>query len=294
MRVAVVGANGQLGCDVVWAFTASGDGVCALTHGDIEIAQPDSVAAKLGELQPDLVVNTAAMHNVEQCEREPERAFAVNALGARNLALAARGLGASLMHVSTDYVFDGRKSSPYLETDCPQPLNVYGNSKLAGEYFVCASLERHFVLRTSGLYGMAPCRAKGGRNFVDLMLKLADERDELRVVNNEFVTPTSTRELALQMVALSRSDAYGLYHATAEGSCSWHKFAREIMRIANKSVKLSVAGEDEFPAKVPRPKFSVLENGALKQRQLNTFGRWQDGLRDYLIATLSHAKAARR
>jgi len=187
-----------------------------------------------------------------------------------------------LMHVSTDYVYDGRKQSPYVEEDSPLPLNVYGNSKLAGEYFVRTICERHFVLRTSALYGESPCRAKGGRNFIQLMLKLAKERDELRVVDSEVVSPTSTAELAQQIVALGRSDCYGLYHATAEGSCSWFEFAQTIFSLTDTSVNLKIAGPDEFPAKVPRPKYSVLENQALKNRGLNRFGHWRNGLRAYL------------
>ncbi len=282
MRIAVVGANGQLGTDVALTFAENGDEVCGLTHSDIELIELGSVRTTLEKLHPQIIVNTAAMHHVENCELDPDRAFAVNAIGARNLALAARDLGMVLIHVSTDYVFDGNKTTPYEENDCPRPLSVYGNSKLAGEYFVRSTLDRHFVLRTSGLYGHAPCRAKAARNFVDLMLKLAKDRDEVRVVDSEWVTPTPTRDVARQMVVLSRSDAYGLYHATAEGGCSWYEFAREIFSITNTKTKLAVAAPGEFPAKVPRPKYSVLENRALKLCDLNTFGPWQHGLRAYL------------
>jgi len=285
MKVAVIGANGQLGTDTARAFEESGDEVVALAHSDIEIADRDSVFAALRGLRPRIVVNTAAMHHVDNCEREPEKAFAVNAVGARNLAFAARDIGALLIHVSTDYVFDGAKTSPYLETDCPRPLNVYGNSKLAGEHFVECVAERYFVVRTSGLYGKAPCRAKGGRNFVELMLKLGRERGEVRVVDDERVSPTNTRELARQIVALSRSDAYGLYHATAESSCSWHEFAQTIFALAQTQVNVKVASPDEFPAKTPRPKYSVLENRALKLAGLNTLGTWEEGLCDYLGAS---------
>jgi len=282
MKVAVIGANGQLGSDVVGAFERQGDLVCPLTHTEIELALPDSVSKCLGHLRPELIVNTAAMHHVERCEQEPDRAYAVNALGSRNLALAARDLGAVLMHVSTDYVFDGTKGIPYQEQDPPMPLSVYGNTKLAGEYFVRATAPEHFVLRTSALYGARPCRAKGGLNFVELMLKLAKERGEVKVVDSEFVTPTATAELARQMVALSRSNAYGLYHATAEGSCSWYEFARQIFELTNTKVNLKVAGPNEFPAKVPRPRYSVLENRALKALGLNSFNTWEQGLREYL------------
>jgi dTDP-4-dehydrorhamnose reductase len=282
MKVAVIGADGQLGTDVGRAFSTHGDAVTHLTHSDIELSSIDSVSNRLTELRPELVVNTAAMHHVENCEREPERAFAVNGIGARNLAVVCRDLGAVLMHVSTDYVFDGAKYNPYGEDDAPRPLNAYGNTKLAGEYFVRSSTERHFVLRTSAIYGKSPCRAKGGLNFIELMLKLARERGEVRVVDSEFVTPTPTAELARQMVALSRCDSYGLYHATAEGSCSWHEFAKQIFALTNTKVNLLVAGPNEFPAKVPRPRYSVLENRALKTLRLNVFKSWQDGLHEYL------------
>lgn len=271
-----------MGTDVIRAFADNGDQVFALTHDDVEIANKASVSNKLHELQPDIVVNTAAMHHVENCESDPDKAFVINGLGARNTALAAREIGSVLMHISTDYVFDGNKCSPYDEGDPPRPLGVYGTTKLAGEYFVRSTISKHFVLRTSAIYGKNPCRAKGGLNFIQLMLKLAKERGEVHVVDNEFVTPTSTLELARQMVVLSRCEAYGLYHATAEGGCSWLEFAREIFALTRTPVSLKVAGPNEFPAKVPRPRFSVLENRRLKNLGLNTFKVWQDGVREYL------------
>jgi dTDP-4-dehydrorhamnose reductase len=282
MKIAVIGADGQLGTDLVAAFAAHGDAVHALTHSHIEISEPDSLSRVLEEIQPHVIINTAAMHHVESCESEPSKAFAINGLGSKNLAVVARGLSATLMHISTDYVFDGSKGSPYTEDDNPRPLNAYGITKLAGEHFVRANTDKHFVVRTSGLYGKNPCRAKGGLNFIELMLKLAKERGEVRVVNNEVVSPTSTTQLAKQMVGLSRSDCYGLYHATAEGSCSWYEFAQEIFALTDTPVRLKVAGRGEFPAKVRRPEYSVLENQALKGRGLNIFEPWQDGLRAYL------------
>ena len=287
MTVAVIGANGQLGSDVVDAFRAQGNEVRALTHADIQLSNLDSVRSRLTSQASEVVVNTAAMHHVENCEQDPHTAFAVNALGARNLAVVTRDLGASLIHISTDYVFDGKKGEPYVESDTPLPLNVYGNSKLAGEYFVRTVNPKHFVLRTSALYGKNPCRAKGGLNFVDLMLKLARERGRVRVVDSEFVSPTATADVARQIVALSTCDAYGLYHATAEGSCSWYEFARKIFSVAEIDVKLEVASPTEFPAKVPRPHCSVLENCELKNRGLNLFESWQVGLQRYLCSTVT-------
>jgi len=282
MKVAIIGANGQLGSDVIRAFERAGHEVAPFFHRDIEVANIDSVRQALGLVKAEVVVNTSAMHHVEQCEQDPAAAFSVNGLGAWNLALATRDCGALLIHISTDYVFDGKKAIPYVESDVPLPVNVYGNTKLAGEYFVQTTNPKHFVLRTSAIYGKHPCRAKGGLNFVELMLKLARERGKVRVVDSEFVTPTPTSDLAEQIVALSRSDSYGLYHATAEGSCSWYEFAKEIFAITNTNVRLEVAAPGEFPAKVARPTYAVLENQALKKRRLNLFRSWRDGLRDYL------------
>jgi dTDP-4-dehydrorhamnose reductase len=282
MKVAVIGANGQLGRDVSREFIVNGDEVCELSHSDIEICSLESVIEVLGAAKPRIIVNTAAMHNVEGCEKEPLKAYEINALGSRNLAHVARQIGAVLIHVSTDYVFDGSKKKPYLETDPAMPLNVYGNTKLAGEAFIQSTVDKYFILRTSALYGTNPCRAKGGRNFVELMLKLASERDELRVVDDEFVSPTSTSELAKQILVLSRTDNFGLYHTTAEGSCTWYQFAAKIFELTDVTTRLTVATPNEFPSKVPRPKYSVLENNALKVLGLNSFRTWEEGLLSYL------------
>lgn len=285
-QVAVIGANGQLGSDVVESFSGQSD-VFSLTHEDVELASIDSVAACLRALRPDIVVNTAAMHHVENCEGDPDRAFAVNALGARNLATATEDLDAFLVHISTDYVFDGRSRQPYTETGLPRPLNVYGTSKLAGEYFVANGCEKHAILRTSALYGRHPCRAKGGSNFVDLMLRLGRERGEVRVVASETVSPTSTRDLAGQIVAISEAGVYGLFHATADGSCSWHEFASEIFAAARLPVRCLVASPGEFPNRVARPAYSVLENAKLKQLGLNRLRHWREALHDYLAQARS-------
>jgi len=294
MRIAVIGSNGQLGSDVCRAFQAERDHLIPLTHGDVEIENLESVQRVFDLHQPEIVVNTAAMHQVDHCEQDPERAFRINAIGARNLALAANSADAVLVHISTDYVFDGKKREPYIETDEAVPLNAYGVSKVAAEHFVRHVAAKHFVLRVSGLYGASPCRAKGGLNFVELMLKLCKEREELRVVDSEVLTPTPTADVARQIVALKSLGEYGLYHATAEGACSWFEFAREIFSVIDAKVKLRVADPHEFPAKTPRPKYSVLENAKLKALGLNLFRPWQAGLREYLVtrSAMSGALAA--
>ena len=282
MKVAVIGGNGQLGRDIVSAFTDEGHDVTSLAHQEIEVSSPASVCESLEGLRPELVVNTSAFHHVEKCEADPAHAFAINGIGARNLAQITQEMGATLMHISTDFVFDGCKNAPYTEEDTPAPLNVYGNTKLSGELFVRAANPRHFIVRTSAIYGENPCRAKGGLNFVELMLKLSTERKELRVVDDEFVSPTPTAQIAQQLVALSQSSDYGLYHATAEGSCSWFEFAAAIFAMTKTNIRLEPARPGEFPVKVARPKYSVLENQALKRRSLNVFTHWKEGLEKYL------------
>jgi len=282
VRVALIGADGQLGRDIALALQRNGGEVTRFGHPELEICDVESVRSALTAVRPDLVVTTAAFHNVEKCEADPVRAFNVNGAGTRNVAQTSAELGARMIYISTDYVFDGWKTEPYLETDAPRPLNVYGNTKLAGEYFVRSTLPRHFVLRTSAIYGKYPCRAKGGLNFVDLMHKLGFERDEVKVVDSQFVSPTSTTDIARLIVKLSRSDAYGLYHATGEGSCSWYEFAAEIFRLTNASAVLRPAGPNDFPTRVDRPRYSVLENHNLKAIGMNVFQPWQDSLREYL------------
>jgi len=289
MKVAVIGANGQLGSDVYKAFQDNDDEVVVLNHDVLEVSDFETVDSVLHDLVPDLVVNTAAMHNVEACEEDPAKSFAVNGIGARNLAQVSNSVGFTLLHISTDYVFDGAKQAPYVEADLPIPLNVYGNTKLSGELFVRSMAQKYFVLRISGLYGRNLCRAKGGRNFVTLMLKLAKERDEVRVVDDEILTPTYTEDIAHQIVHLSQCTDYGLYHVTAQESCSWYEFAGKIFEITNASVRLSIADPGEFPIKVPRPKYSVLENKALQSVGLDIMQHWSVGLQRYLIAIKGEA-----
>jgi len=282
VKIAIIGASGQLGTDTVAAFHAAEHQVTALDHAAVEVSSIQSVKEALEGIRPEIVVNTAAFHHVEKCEADPAQAFAMNGLGARNVAQVADSLGAKTVHISTDYVFDGAQQVAYAEEDAPAPLNVYGNTKLSGEYFVRGTTSRHFVVRVSAIYGANPCRAKGGLNFVELMLKLSREREEVRVVDDEFVSPTPTVDIARQLVILSQTAEYGLYHATSEGSCSWYQFARAIFDAADVKTRLERARPGEFPAKVPRPKFSVLENRALKQKSLNLFSPWQEGLQRYL------------
>jgi dTDP-4-dehydrorhamnose reductase len=280
MKVAVIGANGQLGTDLCRTLRGTGDSVVPLTRADVDVANFVQVERVLSQIQPDVVISTAAFHKVEVCESEPAQSFEVNAIGPRNLGLICRRLNAIVVHFSTDYVFDGDARQPYSESDAPHPLNVYGVSKLAGEGMVSLTWDRNFVIRTCGLYGVAGSSGKGG-NFVETMLKKAGEPAPLRVVNDQVLTPTFTGDLAQAVTELIRTEAFGLYHISAEGQCSWYDFARKIFEIENLSADLKAVSSSEFPSPVRRPAYSVLS-----KQKLNMVGvkmpQWEDGLSRYL------------
>jgi dTDP-4-dehydrorhamnose reductase len=277
MKIAIVGVNGQLGMDL--RRTLSAETLVPLAHCDLDVSNSEQVDEVLDSARPDVVINTAAFHNVEQCEKQPETSFAVNATGPRNLALACRRIHAVLVHFSTDYVFDGGQRQPYTELNLPHPLNVYAVSKLAGEGMVSLTWSRHFIIRTCGLYGVAGSKGKGG-NFVETMLKKARDGSPLRVVDDQVLTPTFTGDLAAAVSQLIRSEAYGLYHVSAEGQCSWYDFARKIFELENFSVDLGPVSTTEFPSSVQRPAYSVLSKQKLNELAI-TMPRWEDGLSRY-------------
>src|SRR5438445_13218415 len=222
MKVAVIGAHGQLGTDLCQVLAAQRFSVVPLTHRDLDVSDSAQVDRVLSSIHADVVISTAAFHKVEECEKQPAQSFAVNAVGPRNLALACRQRNAVLVHFSTDYVFDGAQRRPYTESDLPRPLNVYGVSKLAGEHMLALTWERHFVIRTCGLYGVAGSSGKGG-NFVETMLRKAAEGAPIRVVDDQVLTPTFTGDLAEGVARLLDTEVYGLYHISAEGECSWYE-----------------------------------------------------------------------
>lgn len=279
MKIALIGADGQLGSDL---FRTLGDErLSPLYYPAFDITRSDECRAVLREIRPDVVMNTAAFHRVDECEDRVEEAFRVNAFAVRDLARTCRDLEATLVHFSTDYVFDGRSSKPYVEEDPPQPLSAYGMSKLAGEYFVRAVCEKYYLVRTCGLYGLAGCLGKG-RNFVEAMLHLAQDGRPLRVVNDQWVTPTSSEELATRLAELIRTDSYGLYHMTNEGRCTWFEFASAIFELIGRPVEITAVDTAAFGAKARRPAFSVLENKRAKSIGLTDFSEWREALKAYL------------
>jgi len=284
-HVVIIGANGQLGTDLRRVLDASFK-LSGLTHADLEVTDYERSGQVLRELRPDVVINTSAFHKVDICEDEPEPSFAVNATGAYNLARHTAALGATLVHFSSDYVFDGRAKVPYKESDLPAPTSIYGASKLAGEVLVRHYAPRHFVLRTTGLYGLAGASGKGG-NFVETMIRLGRSGNPVRVVNDQVMTPTATADLALAVRQLldtegSGAVAYGLYHVTSRDQCSWFEFARTIYALSGMSVDLSPITTAESGAKASRPAFSVLDHGKWKDQGLEELRPWKEALTDYL------------
>lgn len=283
MHVVVIGARGQLGSDLVPQLKLAGHHVSALTHQDIEVTECASVRRALAPLRPSAVINTAAYHRVDDAEDHPELAMAVNVVGVRHLAVVCRELEATLVHLSTDYVFSGRKGRPYVESDPPDPLNMYGVSKAAGEQVLRAVWPNHLIVRTSGLYGAAGSAGKGG-NFVESMLQLAAAGQPIRVVNDQTLTPTSTAALARQLVTLLQARTPGTYHATCQGACTWYEFAAEIFRASGLSPSCAAQSSAERRARAARPPYSVLENAALQRAGMDQMPPWEEALASYLRA----------
>ncbi|MDP2659286.1 MAG: dTDP-4-dehydrorhamnose reductase [Dehalococcoidia bacterium] len=278
-RIAIIGANGQLGTDLMKVL-ADQEPV-GLTRDDVDVTVSESVREALGRHRPQIVVNTTAFNQVDFCESDPVRGFLINAIGTHHLAETCRDTGAVLVHFSTDYVFDGAQSTPYSERDLPLPVNAYGASKLAGEHIVRYLLERYFIIRTSGLYGKSGSRGKGG-NFVEWMLKAGREGRPVRVVNDQTLAPTYTRDLAEKVKEVILHGEYGLYHITNQGSCSWYEFAQRIFQISGIAADVTPTTTREYGAKARRPAWSVLENGKLRDIGLNALRTWDEALKSYL------------
>ena len=283
-KIAIIGANGQLGSDLQRILSKENlYAVFPLTHTDIEISDPEDIENTLSNINPDIVINSAAYNNVDESESNPQKAFLVNSLANKYLADYCKEKNSILVSMSSDYVFgaDRKKNIPYIESDCPGPINAYGISKLAGEYFVQYGCSKYFIIRTCGLFGKNFSSGKKA-NFIETMLKIAKEKDVIEVVDDQFTSPTYTYDLAKQIAILIKTGAFGMYHATAEGSCSWYEFAKEIFSIAKISVTLKPISSSHFATAAKRPHYSVLENEKLIKLGINIMRHWKEGLKDYL------------
>ena len=279
MRIAVIGARGQLGSELMHRL---GDDALGLTHEDIEITDRNSVDRSLTEARPDLVINTAAYNLVDHAEDEREQAFRVNTSGPRHLAEWCNTNDAVLVHISTDYVFGGEpdRIHPWTESDQPSPDSAYGLSKIGGENFVTSICPRNFIVRTCGLYGGRPGRGSG--NFVETMLRLGRERGSVSVVDDQRCCPTSAGDLAEALIELSRTDAWGLYHVTNSGEATWYEFAREIFQASGLNIDVTPITTAEFGAAARRPPYSVLDCGKLESVIGRGLPEWREALKSYV------------
>ena len=276
MKVLITGASGQLGFDAAKLLTAKGIPYLGVSSKELDITDRDAVLRMFSTYRPDAVLHCAAYTKVDLAEDVAERCMRVNAEGTRNIALASREIGAKLLYVSTDYVFPGTGETPW-ETDDPTgPLNVYGKSKLAGEQAVRELLERYFIVRTSWVIG------EHGNNFVKTMLRLAENRDRLRVVDDQIGSPTFTADLAPLLCSMIETEKYGVYHATNEGYCSWAELAEAVFRLAGKSVAVERVSTEAYGAKALRPKNSRLSKASLDAGGFTWLPMWEDALARYL------------
>lgn len=284
--ILIIGSNGQLGSDMVLMSKQAGFSVSEIDYPMIDITDPVSTERCILDFKPDYIINCAAYTAVDDCETHQEKAFAVNAQGPLNIAISARKTGAVFVHISTDYVFDGKKDSPYLEQDPPAPLTVYGKSKLEGERLITAHYEKYQIFRIAWLYGIC------GNNFVktirDLAQKKSQHNQPLTVVNDQFGTPTYTREVCAQVLKMITQPHYGILHCTNEGCCSWFDFAQEIVKAAGINVELVPCTTDAFPRPAPRPHYSVLENANLKKLNMNIMKDWKEAFKRFLTDESKH------
>ena len=270
MKVLVTGSKGQLGLELAGILPERGHEVVALAREGLDVADPEAVERVVEEHSPEIVVNAAAYTNVDGSEKETDLAYSVNALGPRSLAQVCGRRGCELLHVSTNYVFDGESARPYEPFDPPNPISAYGRTKLAGEEHVMRLMNRWYVVRSAGVYGL-------GHNFVRTMLRVAGERDSLKVKDDEFISPTYARDLADGIVGIVEDGRYGLYHLTNAGSCSWYEFTREIFRLAGVETEVVPIPGSEYPLPAARP-----ANGVLSPLGSPGLRHWREALADYL------------
>jgi dTDP-4-dehydrorhamnose reductase len=280
LKVAVVGSTGQLGQDLMRLF---GEEAVGFTHQELDVTDEERVASAMSSAEPDWVLNTAAFHRVDDCEANPKLTFAVNALGALNVARAAASVGSGIVFYSTDYVFGGQdreRNNPYEEEDNPHPLSVYGASKVAGEQLVMQANARHLVVRSAGLYGTTTSRK--GWTFPELMLNKARTDGSVCVVTDQVLSPTFTADLARKTRELIEHDAAGLFHLTNAGECSWFEFARESFDLAGVEAEMEPISTAQMQQRARRPSYSALATTRLGEVGLNPMRPWEEALSDYL------------
>ena len=275
MKILITGSDGMLGHDLADVLKGKHE-LILTTSKTLDITDKNHVIDFVSSQKPDMLINAAAYTDVDGCEKNQELAYSVNGEGVRNLAMACKKIGCGLVHISTDYVFNGENTRPWVEDDETGPISVYGKSKLEGEKAICEILEKYFILRTAWLYGV------NGRNFPKTMLELAENHSKITVVYDEVGTPTYTLDLAHAISKLIETDCYGIYHLTNSGSCSWCEFARYIFEIAGADVEVVPVTADEFARPAPRPSYSVLENRNWVENGFEPLRNYTEAIKEYI------------
>lgn len=275
MKILITGSNGMLGHDLIEVLKDKHE-LLLTTSKTLDITDGDSVMDFIVKSNPDIVINSAAYTDVDGCESNPDLAYNVNGEGVKNLALACREVDCSLVHISTDYVFNGQNDRPWVEDDEIGPISIYGKSKLEGEEHIKEILEKYFIVRTAWLYGV------NGRNFPRTMLELAQKHSEITVVYDEVGTPTYTPDLAKGISELIETDYYGTYHLTNSGNCSWCEFARYIFEVADVDVNVIPVTASEFARPAPRPSYSVLENRNWVKNGFEPLRNYKEAIKEYI------------
>ena len=279
MKIAIIGSTGQLGQDLVKALQPTTE-VIALKHQEIDVINYNNCLT-LKQQKPDIIINAAAFHKTDQCEDEPEKTFAVNAIGPKNVSTVAKEIGATTVLISTDYVFPGLKNAPYNEADVPEPINTYGISKYAGELFTKQN-PKFYIFRVASLFGLAGASGKGG-NFVETMINKAKKNEAITVVDDMWMSPTYTHDAAgTIMQIIARDLPYGIYHLTNKGSCTWFQFTQEILRLTGFSSELKGIKTAQMQVKAKRPLNSSLTSTKLPMYNLE-MRSWKEALHDYLV-----------
>ena len=275
MKILIIGSNGMLGHDLVDVLDENHD-LILTTSKILDITDKQKTIDFIVDNKPDIVINSAAYTDVDGCEENQDLAFSVNGEGVRNLALGCSEVDCPLVHVSTDYVFNGENTRPWVEDDEIGPISVYGKSKLKGEEAILEVLDKYFIIRTAWLYGI------NGRNFPKTMLELAENHSEITVVYDEVGSPTYTPDLAEAISKLIETDYYGIYHITNSESCSWCEFAKYIFEVAGKDVKVIPVTASEFARAAPRPSYSVLENKKWIDNGFEPLRSYKEAIKDYI------------
>ena len=280
MKILITGANGMLGTDVISALENEELILTDVVESDIitklDITDKDATIDYIKDINPDVVINTAAYTDVDGCETNQDLAFKINVDGVKNLALGCKEVDIPLVHLSTDYVFNGDNDKPWTEEEEPNPISVYGETKIASEKAIEETTDKFFIIRTAWLYGV------NGKSFPRTMLELAENNDEISVVNDQVGGPTFTKDLAEAISKLIKTDYYGLYHLTNSGKCSWYEFTKLIFELANIDVKVKAVTTDEFPRPAPRPKYSVLANNNWKNKGFEPLRDYKEAIAEFL------------